>query len=197
MDHRQLLVSVPPVWPPRHLPLVTPITGLLAGLFWGVAARMWMRWITTSPEFTWAGTLYILAAPTVLGAVMGAVAAARRRRADGRWGLSLLAVLPLGMGAGVIMLPTAVLGAFAWWRRGMAGWLRALLALLAVAPTLVVAREVWDDLAWRPHGGEFVAATGIGWYLLLCLGLVLGLAPAASPTARIATAPGRDQVQSD
>jgi hypothetical protein len=37
--------------PPRSLSIVGGF--LVGGLVWGVVARLWMRLITTDPEFTW------------------------------------------------------------------------------------------------------------------------------------------------
>ena len=34
--------------------------GFALGAGWGVLARVWMRLITTDPEFSWAGTLMIV-----------------------------------------------------------------------------------------------------------------------------------------
>ena len=34
--------------------------GLAGGLAWGVIPRLWMRFISTNPEFTWSGTLFIV-----------------------------------------------------------------------------------------------------------------------------------------
>ena len=44
--------------------------GLLVGAGWGVVARAWMRLISEHPEFTWSGTLYVVGAPAVIGAVV-------------------------------------------------------------------------------------------------------------------------------
>ena len=40
-------------WPKVGLLLVG---GLVGGLLWGALARVWMRFISTDPEFTWDGT---------------------------------------------------------------------------------------------------------------------------------------------
>ena len=41
--------------------------GLFGGFSLGVIARLWMRWITTDPEFTWSGTLGIVIGFTLFG----------------------------------------------------------------------------------------------------------------------------------
>ena len=51
----------------EHPKLIIP-AGFLAGLLGGIIARAWMRWISTDPEFSWAGSLGI-----VFGFVLGAV----------------------------------------------------------------------------------------------------------------------------
>lgn len=40
----------------------TIAAGLFGGLALGVVARAWMRFISDGPEFTWSGTIFILAA---------------------------------------------------------------------------------------------------------------------------------------
>jgi len=49
------------------------------GFVWGIAARLWMRLISTNPEFSIAGTTAILVIATVFGAFVGFAFAARRR----------------------------------------------------------------------------------------------------------------------
>ena len=76
------------------------VTGALLGLSWGIAMRVWMRFITTDPEFTWSGTGYILGATTLAGLLLG-LGWARRAKAKGNWWrLTGLSMLPLGVAAG-------------------------------------------------------------------------------------------------
>ena len=51
--------------------------GFAAGVVWGATARVFMRLLTTSPEFSWSGTLFILGVGAVAGACIGVVHAAR------------------------------------------------------------------------------------------------------------------------
>lgn len=90
------------------------LLGMLWGLGWGITARAWMRLISPDPEFTWSGTLFILGVAAVVGTLLG-LAAAGRTGAHPRLarGLGAFAVLPLGAGAGVVMLPPILAGAFA------------------------------------------------------------------------------------
>ena len=66
--------------------------GAAGGAAWGVAARAWMRLVSTSHEFSWAGTLAIIGLATVLGTGVGLASAARRHRGWRRW--LRLAVVP-------------------------------------------------------------------------------------------------------
>src|ERR687898_224194 len=53
--------SIPPPVTRRRLPgPVVLLGGLLGGVVWGIDARVWMRFISTDPEFTWSGTLFIV-----------------------------------------------------------------------------------------------------------------------------------------
>ena len=51
------------------------LLGVLCGAGWGVAARVWMRLISTDPTFTWSGTLFIVGASAFAGLGMGIVMA--------------------------------------------------------------------------------------------------------------------------
>jgi hypothetical protein len=104
--------------------------GVLCGAGWGVAARVWMRLISTDPTFTWSGTLFIVGASAFAGLGMGIVMALRNRLR----GIGVAAMLPLGLGPGMIMLPTVALGGMAIrWRarRRLAGVLAAVGVLSA------------------------------------------------------------------
>ncbi|HEY6628612.1 MAG TPA: hypothetical protein VI193_06505, partial [Acidimicrobiia bacterium] len=82
------------------------VKGALLGLSWGIAMRVWMRFITTNPEFTWTGTGYILGATTLAGMLLG-LGWARRAKAKGNWWrLTGLSMLPLGVAAGGVMIPS-------------------------------------------------------------------------------------------
>jgi hypothetical protein len=89
--------------------------GVGVGFTWGVVARVWMRLISEDPEFSWSGTIYIVAVPTLIGLFMGVAYHARRApwRSWARRAAAIAAgvvVLPLGLGAGILTLPTIVLG---------------------------------------------------------------------------------------
>lgn len=106
--------------------------GALGGFVWGIGLRAWMRFITTDPEFTWSGTLFIIGATTVAGAMTG-LAHHRWRLGRGNWWRLLgFFFLPLGAAAGSVMVPTFVLGGLALGRSRWPTWTRVLLAALAI-----------------------------------------------------------------
>jgi hypothetical protein len=177
-----LLSPHPPATRPSRLRLA--LAGAALGLGWGVAARGWMRLITTDPEFSWPGTGYILGACTVIGLLLGAAEAGRRRGAMRWWRATGAAALLLGVGAGIIVVPTALLGGLAAARRRWHPAVRALLALVAAAPALLVARDVWRSLP--PLRGGL----GVAVWAALAVTLVLGFSvPFQQPARPGPTAP--------
>jgi hypothetical protein len=104
-----------------------------------------MRLISTSPEFSWAGTLGIVVAFGIVGIALGVIHAVRRRGGSGWWRLLYLLVpLPFA-GAGLPLLPAVVLGGWGL-RRGAIGRMVAALAVLS-APTILVAMT-WDEVTY-------------------------------------------------
>lgn len=125
-----------------------------------VPARAWMRLVSSEPDFTWAGTIGIAVGFSILFAGAALNLAARRngwsRRAT--WAVRILGavlILPAFGGAGLLVLPTALLGGIAVarpdWRRA-----RIPLALAAVATLVLVATTIPGD---GLHAGR--AALGI------------------------------------
>jgi hypothetical protein len=118
--------------------------GLALGIAWGVAARVWMRLITTdAPEFTWPGTLLIVGFAAVAGLGMGLVRGASVSGRRRWWRICavmalLLAMAPQGIFA---FLPAFVLGGLALSGR-LPAWVRALLGLATAAGPLVFALAV-------------------------------------------------------
>jgi hypothetical protein len=115
--------------------------GLSLGLVWGIAARVWMRLITTDPpEFSWAGTLLIVGFAALAGLgtglVRGASVTGRRRwwRVCALVAL-LLAIAPQGIFA---FLPAFVLGGLALSGRWPVG-VRVLLGLVTAAAPIAFA----------------------------------------------------------
>jgi len=131
--------------------------GVLAGAVLGVLARSWMRLISTEPEFTWAGTLFIVIAFAVFG-LGQAISWTARRRSCRRPGVTVArvagAVLGLVIfgGAGSIMLPTVLFGALAVWRTDWARLARVLAGLVALPTTVLIGASLIGDLGWGFRG---------------------------------------------
>jgi hypothetical protein len=152
------------------------------GFLWGVAARLWMRFISTDPEFTWSGTAYIVLAPTVIAVLLGVAVAARRRGGRG-WARTAVripagvSVVLLGVGAGMLMVPSIVFGGLALFRSRYPWALRAVLALGMSLVVVVGTGRGSGAFPWILLGGLALA-------LLILAGrgirIVLGLA--ALPT---------------
>jgi hypothetical protein len=82
--------------------------GVVAGLGWGVTARVFMRLISTAPEFSWAGTLTIIGMSGVIGGLVALVRLARRSGRSRWWRLLGLPYLLLFAGPGMLLLPGVV-----------------------------------------------------------------------------------------
>lgn len=134
--------------------------GLVAGLAWGVVARLWMRFVTDVPEFTWSGTLLILGVSVLAGLSLGAVELLRRRGVR-VWRVACATpALVMFLSAGMVMAPSAVLGGFVVSGRGPR-WLRAGATVLALAPLA---------LFFTPgvsHRSVAHTAVALAWYLVL------------------------------
>lgn len=139
-----------------------------------------MRFISTSPEFSWGGTLFIVLGFGVVGLAQSA-AYVGRRAALGRRAMTALRVvaivglLPLGFAAGASMFPTIILGTLALTQRAWPRWFRGLLAGVALLPALATALTFFHDLS-LPR-----AVVGMVWFIAVYAGIIWaarsGLAP--------------------
>lgn len=135
-----------------HRKFVIPY-GIMAGLALGIIARLWMRWISTDPEFTWTGTISIVLVFVIFGATHSFVFFAR----EGGWSrrklnlIRLVAIfftLPLFGAAGAQMLPTVLTGSLARWRTDWWKWVRVLLGICSVVIPIIIIRGIGDDFGW-------------------------------------------------
>lgn len=127
------------------------------GLAWGIAMRAWMRFISSQPEFSWSGTLFILGAATITGTVLGLAWHRRATGGRGWWRLAILSLLLLGAG-GAVMWPAVILGAIALgrpWRT----WTRVALGGLAVVSQIPVIVGIADN--WKFGAVQIAIATAI------------------------------------
>lgn len=187
----------PPVW-------AAVLGGAGLGIVWGIAARLWMRLISTRPEFTISGTAAILVIAMVFGAFVG-FAFAARRRGWRRWGhylprgLVVAFFVPFSAFAGAPLMFTVLLATLAVTHTAMVGlWVLAVLAILSVVgtdfgvPAIVavialagaIALTAWKWFIRRRHGTPWLLMVDIwleriGRAILLLLA-VFGLWTVAS-----------------
>lgn len=124
----------PPVW-------IAVLGGAGLGLVWGIVARLWMRLISSNPEFSISGTVGILVIATVFGAWTG-FAYAARRRGWRRWGhyvprsLVVVFFIPFGMANGLPLMLTVLAATLGVTQRAVVGlWVLAVLSLLLAEGT--------------------------------------------------------------
>lgn len=124
--------------------------GLIAGTVWGINARLWMRYISTDPDFTWGGTLFIVLGFAIVGSSQS-IAYVARTRVSTRWKLTLVrmatfaGVVPIFGGAGGLMAPTVLLGALSASHGNWPRWFRVLLGIGAALPVIAVSTSVSAD----------------------------------------------------
>lgn len=173
-------------------PKTHPVRGVRAaafgvglGILWGIAMRAWMRFISTDPEFSWAGTIFILGASAIAG---GLLAFSRHRRSLGGigwWRSSFVALMLLGAG-GAVMWPTVILGAIAIGRRHLR-WIALTFGIgAAIAQIPVLQDAIFDND--RLDGLEQAIATVI--YLPLLSAEVWAFSVAFKPSIDVAPVPG-------
>ena len=177
-----------PVW-------AVVLSGTALGLIWGVAARIWMRLISTQPDFSLAGTAAILLITTLFGTFVG-LAFAARQHGWRRWrhyvprGLVVTFFLPFGIAGGMPLMLTVLVATLALTHTAMVGaWVLALLVLLLAAATDVgvpmlvaigvpagaVALSVWKWLTLRSEGRAVIVRVDF-WLERLVRSLLLLLA---------------------
>ena len=141
--------------------------GFALGLVWGATARVWMRLISTDPEFSWTGTGMILGSTAVCGAALGFLYGARRAGRSRWWRLLGLCWLFVFAGPGIVFLPAYLLGGLLrlrqiWWK---------VIGAASVASGVL--------LLWILNQQEPVAVNPVtmyGGFLLLSLALAVGAA---------------------
>lgn len=165
---------------PRSAAWALP-AGLASGLAVGVVARVWMRLIAEDPEFSWAGTLFIVGAFGVFGTAQGAAWAGRRR--GWRRGAvtplragALVLSLPIFTGAGSIMLPVVATAALASWRTD---WHRAARVVLAVLSAPIAVFVITDII--REFGLAPATFVRVGLFLAIYAVVVVALRPTVEP----------------
>jgi hypothetical protein len=150
---------------------VVLLGGLAGGLVWGIHARIWMRFVSANPEFTWSGTMFIvigfgIAGLTQSGAYLGRRAGLGRARMTALRVVTFAGLLPLGMAAGGPMFPTIVLAPLALTHDEWSGRTRLAVGVVAVIPVLFIATVLLDDLSVARAGAGFL------WFLAVYAGII-------------------------
>ena len=145
--------------------------GLVGGLAWGINARLWMRFISTNPEFTWSGTLFIVigfgvAGLAQSGAYLGRRASLTRPAMTVLRVVAVIGLLPLGVAAGASMFPTIILATLALTHHTWPRWLRGILAAVALLPAVATALSFFDDLSLMR------AVVGVIWFIAIYAGII-------------------------
>ncbi len=153
----------------RHALLRAALVGTALGAAWGVLARVWMRLVSTEPEFSWTGTIFIVLLATVFGLCVGFAAETRRQGRSVWWLVSAVPALLLFAGQGFLFLPGTLVAGVLLARRSVVARRVAWLALLVV-PVLL-----WRDLRLdedtmlsAPVRVQVAAGVGmplLGWWL--------------------------------
>ena len=165
---------------PAHAWLAVP-AGAALGLLLGVVARAWMRVIADEPDFSWAGSLFIVGAFACFGAGQ-AVAGVARRVGWRRRGVTTARVaaaaltLPLFTGAGAIMLPTVLMAALACWRDDWPRWGRAVAGFLALPVVVIVVGAIIDEF-----GADDRTVVGVAGFLVVYGVVIAALRATAAP----------------
>lgn len=138
----------------------------MGGLVWGVVARVWMRFIASSPEFTWSGTLFIVIGFGVAGLAQAAVHLGRRRqlRRPGLTALRVLGVvslLPLSFGAGALGFPIIIFAPLAMTQTSWSARTRMAAAGVAFVSAVLVAASIFENFSFGR------ATLGTAWFLVI------------------------------
>ena len=125
------------------------LTGAMGGALLGIVARLWMRWISTDPEFSWSGTIFIVLGFAIFTTNQATVFVLRKKTRSRRItsiirGTGVLFSLPIFAAAGAIMFPTVALASIAVWQKTMDKKVR--LSLLAIS-FIIPVMQIWGFIS--------------------------------------------------
>ncbi|MGN6752516.1 MAG: hypothetical protein ACTHJJ_08180 [Intrasporangium sp.] len=142
------------------------------GIAWGALARFFMRLVSTTPGFSWEGTLAIVAIGAVTFTLTGFTATAMARGWSGWWRLVAVPALFIFVGQGLAFIPAAV-GTFAAMRLRNV-WLRTGALVAGLVGNYLLLRSTVDFNWLQPRTlllGHLLAVVTAAW-----LGLQFALA---------------------
>jgi len=130
------------------------IFAMLVGLSLGTVARLWMRWISTDPEFTWGGTIGIVVVFTIFTSIQAMIYTLRKRVISKRLTLVIRCVgafftLPLFTAAGAVMFPTVLLASIATWRKKIDKKVRIALSIISFVIPIIQIKDFGSDFGWN------------------------------------------------
>lgn len=157
------------------------LAAIFGGFALGVIARLWMRWISTDPEFSWGGTLGIIIAFTIFSTTQATIYVLRRRVITRRLTSVIRVVgtfftLPLFTAAGAVMFPTVILASIAIWRKQMDKKVRISLLIISFVIPIIQIKEIGTDFGWN-----FVTLGRTLLFILIYSVVILLLKPTLTP----------------
>lgn len=129
------------------------LAALIMGFVLGVVARAWMRWISTDPDFSWSGSIFIVIAFMIF-MVNQSLIRLLRQRFKSRRSVLLIRIggvifsLPIFAGAGAMMFPSVVLASVAAWNPALGKRIRGVLSLLALIIPAIISNDIVSDFGW-------------------------------------------------
>ena len=174
MTYLQSRLVATEAWLQNLKPLFIIPLGFFGGLTLGVIARLWMRWISTDPQFNWPGTIGIFVGFTLFFTAHSTVFFAVRRGWSKRATMiARLVALPFSLllfsAQGAIMLPTVVTGSLAAWRKTWPKWIRVFLGAVSLVIPVTVVQGIVEDFGWS------IATVGRILLFALIYGVVIAI----------------------
>ncbi|MDO8646752.1 MAG: hypothetical protein Q7R42_09285 [Candidatus Planktophila sp.] len=157
------------------------LAAVFGGLALGIIARLWMRWISTDPEFSWGGTLGIIISFTIFTTTQATIYVLRRRLLSRSLtsvirGVGAFFTLPLFTAAGAVMFPTVILASIAIWRKKMDKKVRIALLIISFVIPIIQIKEIGSDFGWN-----FITLGRSLLFILIYSVVILLLGPTLTP----------------
>lgn len=133
--------------------MIIPL-GALGGLVLGVIARAWMRWISTDPEFTWSGSIFIVLGFVLFFTGHSLVLLGRKKGWSRTWltvarVVAVILSLPIFGAAGASMLPTVLTASLGLGRTDWPRPVRRVLIVLSLIIPFFIVRDIGSDFGWN------------------------------------------------
>lgn len=157
------------------------LIALVSGLALGVVARTWMRWITTEPEFTWSGTIFIILSFMVFMTNQSIVQLIRQRYRTKRsvQGVRIAGVifsLPIFNAGGVLMLPAVIFACLGVWGTAFGKVTRSTFLLLSLIIPVKISIDIISDFGW-----SFATLGRISLFVAIYSVVIFTMRPTVTP----------------